>query len=384
MPFNFKKLEERRAEILNRLEAMLHACNTETRAFNDDEQQEYTQLIGELRSIDATLDAAEQAGKYRQTERRSAGGTTATQEELEERAFEAYIRGVTPDEEARAVNMTTGDNGAVIPSSVARKIIELIHEISPIYDRASRYEIGGNLTIPVYDDTTDKITMAYADEFTALTSSSGKFTSVTLSGFLAGALTKVSRSLINNSAFQIVPFVVRKMAEAAAIWIEGEMLNGTGSKIDGISKVDPTVTAAADTAVTADELIDVQEAVPDRYQANCIWIMSKKTRAAIRKLKDSEGDYLLNKDFTAPWGYSLLGRPVYVSDKMPEMAANNRAIVYLDCSGVALKIAENPSVQVLRERYADEHAVGVICWMEVDSKVENKQKVSVLKMGAGG
>ena len=384
MPFNFKKLEERRAEILNRLEAMLHACNTETRAFNDGEQQEYTQLIGELRSIDATLDAAEQAGKYQQTERRSAGGTTATQEELEERAFEAYIRGVTPDEEARAVNMTTGDNGAVIPSSVARKIIELVHEISPIYDRASRYEIGGNLTIPVYDDTTDKITMAYADEFTALTSSSGKFTSVTLSGFLAGALTKVSRSLINNSAFQIVPFVVRKMAEAAAIWIEGEMLNGTGSKIDGISKVDPTVTAAADTAVTADELIDVQEAVPDRYQANCIWIMSKKTRAAIRKLKDSEGDYLLNKDFTAPWGYSLLGRPVYVSDKMPEMAANNRAIVYLDCSGVALKIAENPSVQVLRERYADEHAVGVICWMEVDSKVENKQKVAVLKMGAGG
>lgn len=384
MPFNFKKLEERRAEILNRLEAMLHACNTETRAFNDGEQQEYTQLIGELRSIDVTLDAAEQAGKYQQTERRSAGGTTATQEELEERAFEAYIRGVTPDEEARAVNMTTGDNGAVIPSSVARKIIELVHEISPIYDRASRYEIGGNLTIPVYDDTTDKITMAYADEFTALTSSSGKFTSVTLSGFLAGALTKVSRSLINNSAFQIVPFVVRKMAEAAAIWIEGEMLNGTGSKIDGISKVDPTVTAAADTAVTADELIDVQEAVPDRYQANCIWIMSKKTRAAIRKLKDSEGDYLLNKDFTAPWGYSLLGRPVYVSDKMPEMAANNRAIVYLDCSGVALKIAENPSVQVLRERYADEHAVGVICWMEVDSKVENKQKVAVLKMGAGG
>ena len=384
MPFNFKKLEERRAEILNRLEAMLHACNTETRAFNDGEQQEYTQLIGELRSIDATLDAAEQAGKYQQTERRSAGGTTATQEELEERAFEAYIRGVTPDEEARAVNMTTGDNGAVIPSSVARKIIELVHEISPIYDRASRYEIGGNLTIPVYDDTTDKITMAYADEFTALTSSSGKFTSVTLSGFLAGALTKVSRSLINNSAFQIVPFVVRKMAEAAAIWIEGEMLNGTGSKIDGISKVDPTVTAAADTAVTADELIEVQEAVPDRYQANCIWIMSKKTRAAIRKLKDSEGDYLLNKDFTAPWGYSLLGRPVYVSDKMPEMAANNRAIVYLDCSGVALKIAENPSVQLLRERYADEHAVGVICWMEVDSKVENKQKVAVLKMGAGG
>ena len=49
-----------------------------------------------------------------------------------------------------------------------------------------------------------------------------------------------------------------------------------------------------------------------------------------------------------------------------------------------MKVAENPSVQVLREKFADEHAVGVICWMEVDSKVENKQKIAVLAMKAGG
>lgn len=385
MPFNFKKLEERRAEILNRLEAMLHACNTETRAFNDGEQQEYTQLIGELRSIDATLDAAEQAGKYRQTERRSAGGTGASKEELEERAFAAYIRGTVADEETRAaVNMTTTDNGAVIPTSIARKIIDQIKEISPIAARASQYNVSGNVTIPVYDESSSAITMAYADEFTALTSNVGKFKSVTLGGFLSGALAKLSQSLINKTDFDLVAYVVRKLSEAAALWTEKEVLNGTSSKIEGISTVTPTVTAAASTAVTADELIDLQEAVPDRFQANCIWIMHKKTRSAIRKLKNSDGDYLLNKDFTTPWNYSLLGSPVYVSDQMPTMAANNRAIVYLDCSGVALKIGEKPNIQVLRERFADEHAVGAICWMEIDSKAENAQKISVLRMGAGG
>ena len=385
MPFNFKKLEERRAEILNRLEAMLHACNTETRAFNDGEQQEYTQLIGELRSIDATLDAAEQAGKYQQTERRSAGGTGASKEELEERAFAAYIRGTVADEETRAaVNMTTTDNGAVIPTSIARKIIDQIKEISPIAARASQYNVSGNVTIPVYDESSSAITMAYADEFTALTSNVGKFKSVTLGGFLSGALAKLSQSLINKTDFDLVAYVVRKLSEAAALWTEKEVLNGTSSKIEGISTVTPTVTAAAATAVTADELIDLQEAVPDRLQANCIWIMHKKTRSAIRKLKNSDGDYLLNKDFTTPWNYSLLGSPVYVSDQMPTMAANNRAIVYLDCSGVALKIGEKPNIQVLRERFADEHAVGAICWMEIDSKAENAQKISVLKMGAGG
>ena len=137
------------------------------------------------------------------------------------------------------------------------------------------------------------------------------------------------------------------------------------------------------TAVTADELIDLQESIPDALQANCIWVMSRATRKAIRKLKDADGNYLLNKDLTAKWGYSLLGRDVYVSQSMPDMAASKRAVLYLDPTGLAVKVSETPSVQVLREKFADEHAVGVICWMEVDSKVENKQKVAVLAMGAG-
>ena len=38
--------------------------------------------------------------------------------------------------------------------------------------------------------------------------------------------------------------------------------------------------------------------VPDVFQPNCVWIMSKQARTAIRKLKDGEGNYLLNKDAT--------------------------------------------------------------------------------------
>ena len=112
--------------------------------------------------------------------------------------------------------------------------------------------------------------------------------------------------------------------------------------------------------------------------------MSRATRTAIRKLKDGDGNYLLNKDATAKWGYSLFSHDVYVSQSMPDMAAGKRAVLYLDPTGLAVKVAENPSVQVLREKFADEHAVGVICWMEVDSKVENKQKIAVLAMKAGG
>lgn len=380
-----KKLIERRAELMNELENMVATCETETRAFNEDESKHYAKIVAEIRSIDNTLDAAEEAGKLSQTERREAGNpqNNRTQEELETRAFECFIRGVAPEEEVRvAQNMTAGENGAVIPSSIAHKIIAKVHDISPLFDRATHYNVGGNLSIPKYDETTQKITVAYADEFKALTSSSGKFASVELKGFLAGALTKISTSLVHNSQFDIVEYVIAKMAEAAALWLDDQMLNGTPEKIDGLSKMTAAVTAAATNAITADELIDLQEAIPDRYQGAAIWIMNKKTRTAIRKLKDGQGNYLLQKDSTAKWGYSLMGNDVYTSDAAPAMAASARAIVYGDPSGLAVKVSEQMNIQVLREKYADEHAVGVIGWMELDAKPEDEQKLAVLAMHA--
>ncbi len=384
-PFDLKKLSERREELMGKLESMVQTCQTETRAFNQEEQTAYNDILTEVRSIDSTLDAAEQAQALSKVERRAAGGgkEDPSQEELETRAFECFIRGIAPELETReAVNMTVGDNGAVIPTSIANKIIEMVKEISPLYQLATHYDVGGTLTIPSYDESTQKITMAYATEFTALTSTSGKFTSISLSGFLAGALTKVSISLVNNSKFDIVSYVIRKMAEAAAEWIENELINGTASKITGLSTAATTVTAAAATAITADELIDLQESIPDKLQPGCIWMMSRATRKAIRKLKDGDGNYLLNKDATSKWGYSLFGHDVYVSQSMPDMAAGKAAVYYLDPRGLAVKVAEDPSVQVLREKFADEHAVGVICWMEIDSKIENAQMIAKLAMAS--
>lgn len=379
----YKQLIEKRNALIEEMENMVEACETETRAFNEDENKRYEEITKELNDLDATLKAADELDEKRSYQPIEKPDETKDRAELEERAFESYIRG-TLDLETRAdVNLTKSDNGAVIPSSIANKIIEKVKEMSPLFAMATHYNVGGTLTIPSYDESTQKITMAYATEFTAIDSTSGKFTSISLTGFLAGARSLVSKSLVNNSQFDLVPFVVRKMAEAAAYWIENQLINGTTSKIEGLSKVAASVTAASATAVTADELIDLQETIPDVYQGGCIWVMSKATRTAIRKLKDGQNNYLLNKDATSRWGYTLFGKDVYISDNMPDMAAGKRAILYLDPTGLAVKMTETPSVEVLREKYADQHAIGVICWMELDSKVENAQKIAALAMKAG-
>ena len=110
--------------------------------------------------------------------------------------------------------------------------------------------------------------------------------------------------------------------------------------------------------------------------------MSKKTRTAIRKLKDGQNNYLLNRDFNARWGYTLLGKEVYVSDNMPDMAAGKRAILYGDFSGLAVKMTENWEINILREKFATQHALGVYAYLEMDSKIENAQKLTALAMKA--
>lgn len=373
-----KKLLEQRAELQAQMEALLNTAKTEERAMTDEENSRFDELEKQIKAIDATIEREERA---RNIENRAAVPTEVEERAAaEEKAFENYIRGRV--EERADVNLTVGDNGAVIPATIANKIIKKVYDISPIYQLATRYNVGGSLSVPYYDESAQKIEMAYATEFTELESTSGKFKSIELKGFLAGALTKVSKSLINNSQFNIVDFVVNAMAEAIARWIEKELLNGTQDKIAGLSTVTQTVTAASSTAITADELIDLQEAIPDAYQGPAIWIMNKKTRTAIRKLKDNDGNYILNKDATARWGYTLFGKDVYTSDNMPEMAAGKTAIYYGDMSGLAVKVAENMSIEVLREKFATQHAVGVVGWLEIDSKVENAQKIAKLVMKA--
>lgn len=382
--FNFKWYKEKREEYQTRMQELLDQAQVEERALTEEESTEFDDLEKKIQNIDRTVAAEERARKLDLTEKEeeeTEEQRAKDKEKADERAFANYIRGIVSEE--RADNLVTAENGAVVPTSIANKIIKKVYDICPVYQLADRYPVKGTLSIPYYEeDGSNAITVAYASESTALTANSGKFKSVELKGFLAGALCKVPKTLVNNSDFAVTEFVINRMAESIARWIEKEMLVGTSSKITGLSTATQIVTAAAATAITADELIDLQEQLPDMYQPGSAFVMNKATRTAIRKLKDKDGNYILNKDATSRWGYTLFGSDVYVSDNMPKMAADTAAVYYVNFSGLAIKMAEDVNIEVLRERFADQHCLGVIGWLEIDGKIEDQQKVAVLKMAA--
>lgn len=396
-----KFLEEKKNDLITRAETVLNQAKAEQRELTEDEAMELAEIRDDIRKIKETLgleddlraemdavkkpDAEPTAEGAAEGERACGDKEKRAIEEQEYKAFDAYIRNTVMNRRDDPVNLTIEDNGAVVPQTIADKIIRRVYDICPVLEKSSKYNIKGTLTIPYYDESETAINVAYQEEFTQVTSSVGQFISnVTLTGYLAGALAKVSRSLIHNSQFNIVDHVIDIMAEHIARFIEKELLNPSDPthKVVGLSDLTNVVTAASQTAITADEVIKLHDAVKDRFQGNAIWIMSPATRTALRLLKDSMGRYMLQDDISLPFGTALLGKPVYVSDNMPDIAAGKSAIFYGDFKGLATKFSENINIQVLRERYADEHADGVIGWFEFDSKVEDAQKLAVLKMAS--
>ena len=371
---DLKKMLEMRAQKLAALKAIIEKAKAEERAMNKDEITSFEVLETEIRELDKTIAALEKTRDLTESEPQvPVEEEKRSVEERDYEAFDALIR----SEETRAGELTKGENGAVIPTTIANKIIEKVVEICPIFQDSDRYNVKGTLSIPYYDESTSDITMEYADEFTDGESKTGKFKSINLTGFLGRAISDVSISLINDSSFDVVGFVVRRMAGSIARFIEKELLKGTPNKIDGLSKgVQELKTAGAN--FTADEIIDLQELIPDAYQANAYFIMSRKTRTAVRKLKDGQGNYLLNKDANSRWGYTLFGHDVYTSENMDDVKAGATVMYYGDYTGLATKISENINIKVLTEVKARQHAVEVLGFVELDAKVQNAQKIAKL------
>lgn len=376
---NLKALMERREELRQNMETLVSTADTECRAMTEEEAAQFDTAENELRAIDATIEREE---RTRGVSNLPAPTDAEERAAAEESTFVDYVMGRVSELRAGEQNLTMANNGAIIPTSIADRIVTAVRDRCPILSGATIYRVNGTLKVPVWGkaNTTHDIAVGYQTEFTELTADSGKFTSVDLSGYLTGALTLIGNSVENNSVFNVTDFIINQMAEEIALFLEKELLNGTSGKATGALSTPTVVTAASATAITADELIELQAQVKQVYQANACWTMAPETFTSLKKLKDSNGRYLLQDDVTGEFPYRLLGKPVYLSDNMPKLAAGASAVLYGDYSGLSVNLREDISIQVLREKYATQHAIGVVAWFEFDSKVTDSQKLAVLNM----
>ena len=131
------------------------------------------------------------------------------------------------------------------------------------------------------------------------------------------------------------------------------------------------VTAASATAVTFDEIIDLINSVDPAYQASASFglAMNNSTKAAIRKLKDSNGQYLWQAGLTANDPDTILGKPVVVLQEMADIATGEKTIIAGDMSKFVIRDAGPVRLARMDERYRDYDQTGFVAFARVDSIV---------------
>lgn len=374
---NLKELLEKRNDLIDQIEALTKNVETEQRAFSTEENDKFEELTKAVEDIDKTIEQVERATRLSKIDT-ATDNVGESIEDIEVRAFANYIRGVDQ-------NITKDDNGAVIPKTIARKIVDKIKDISPLFRDAEKYNIKGTVSIPYVDTANDNITVAYSNEFTDLEAKSTKLLTIDLKGHLAGVLAKISVSLINSTDIELVDFVVAKMAAAAAAFIDKEILDPTNAaqKITGLSNAEQIIYAGSISAITADVLIKLKNKLKSAFQAGAYFVMHPETLTAIQLLKDNNQRYIFNDEIQNGFSGTILGKPVYTSDQCPVIDEDHNVIFYINPSqALAVKSVED-SVTILREKYATQHAIGVVEWLELDAKIQNQQAVAVLKMSLG-
>lgn len=384
-----KQLKDQRDLKAKEMKGILDGAKTENRAMTEEEQQKWDALDKEIKNIDKTIEAEaraiEMSGKKKNHGK--AGSAAETEEERaareaeEERAFEDYILGNTENRATGEYNLSADKNGAVIPTSIADKIIKEVKERCPILEGATLYYVQGDLKVPVWgaDEEGNNIKAGYGEDFAQISANAGKFTSVDLGGYLVNALALIGDQMETNAAFNVTNFVVEQMAEDIVLFLEGELLKGK-DKISGATNTKTVVNAGSATAITADDLIKLQTAVKQVFQKNACWTMNRDTLLAVRLLKDGNDRYLLQDNLSQEFPYTLLGKPVHISENMDGIATGTKPIMYGDYKGLSVNIRKNMVVQVLRERYADINAIGVIGKMQIDAEVTDHQRLAVLQM----
>ena len=280
---------------------------------------------------------------------------------------------------------TDSEGGYLVPDEYERTLVEALEEENMFRQLAKVIRTSsGDRKIPV---VATKGTASWIDEEGAYTESDDSFGQVSIGAYKVGTMIKVSEELLNDSVFDLESYIAKEFARRIGAKEEEAFFTGDGSgKPLGIlaatGGAETGVTAASSTAVTADELMDLFYSLKSPYRKKAVWVLNDSTIKAVRKLKDSTGQYLWQPSLMAGTPDTLLGRPVKTSTYMPVIAAGAKTITFGDFSYYWSADRKGRSFKRLNELYAANGQVGFLGSQRVDGKLVLSEAVKVLAQKA--
>lgn len=388
---SLQQISARKEEIRSLLEGDspdvdLNTLEEELRGLNDEQQQleKRQQLLADAASIN------QGRGEFRNLESFNPQVNEIRElgtDSLEYRnAFMNYVlRGEAIPAELRADAITkTTDVGSVIPQTVLNRIIEKIEAVGMILPLVTRTSIKGGVTVPT---STVKPVATWVAE--GATSDTQKKTtgSITFNYHKLRCAVAVSLEVETMALAVFETTLINNVVEAMTKAIEQSIISGSGTgQPKGILTETPVTGQALDVSVqNYKSLTDAEAALPLEYEANAVYVMTKKTFMGYAAMVDADGQPIARTNYgiTGKPERVLMGRPVILCNYIDSFstAATGTPFAFLfNFSDYILNTNYQMGVKKYEDNETDDHITKAI--MIVDGKVVDKNSLVVLKKAA--
>lgn len=277
---------------------------------------------------------------------------------------------------------TDSEGGFLVPDEFERTLVEALEENNIFRTLANVINTAsGDRKIPV---VASKGTASYVDEEGLIPDSDDAFGQVSIGAYKLATMIKVSEELLNDSVFNLEQYIAKEFARRIGTKEEEAFILGDGTgKPTGIlaatGGAQLGVTTAGATAITFDEIIDLFYSLKAPYRKNATFLMNDATVKAIRKLKDSAGQYLWAPSMTAGTPDTILNRPVVTSSYVPTIEAAAKTIAFGDFGYYWIADRQGRSFQRLNELFAATGQVGFKASERHDGKLILPEAIKILQ-----
>ena len=372
-----KGLLEQRASTHEKMKAMLDAAEAEKRGLSAEESASFDAMNADIDGLDQQrkrledmdkrekdlADLAQRGGPPVVAAEQSPAGDERAKFEQQVRSFlakdqvvgAARALTIAPDSpigsyaQARAIaaewsqrDLTKGTataGGHTVGTGFYASLIDHLIEVSGVLQAGPTVlvtERGDSLPIP--RTTAHSTATSEIAEATAITESDPAFNQLVLSAYKYGVIVQVSYELLEDTYVDLLGYLSMECGRAVGNAFGTRLVTGTGtSQPQGVATAATTgVTGAAAVsgAFTADNLIDLHYSViaPYRNSPSCGWLMRDATMGAVRKLKDTQNQYLWQPSLQAGAPDTLLAKPVFTDPNVAAVALSAKSVLFGDMS----------------------------------------------------
>jgi HK97 family phage major capsid protein len=389
------ELRNQVAKLVTEVRNTMEFAKTEKRDIGAEERTKIENLETEIDKLDSRIELEERQlnreRKIEGTTKEIIPGKSDKDDEVRKlkdskeyrSAFEKFITqgkdAVYTSDETRAMQLDNALTGGAFasPTSYVNELIKDIDNATVIRGLARVFNVGLGQTMgaPSLDNDVDDADWT-AEIQAASETADIKFGERELTPHQLSKLVKLSNKLIAGGTQSVEALVRERLAYKFGITQEKTFMSGTGANQPlglftasplGISTSYDISTDNTTTAITGNGLMEALYDLKEGYQKNATFLFHRLAVKQIRKLKDSNGQYLWQPALTGGNPNTILDKPYVTSEYVPNTFTTGLYVGLVgDFKYYWICDAQGVLIQVLKELYSLTNQTGYIARAWVD------------------